>query len=369
MWHCRKKGGIWIHSSSLGEAGEALILARGLSRAGHHIVLSSTTSSGYKYLVRKAPKECDVFLQPIDHPLCTGVAARSVMPKILVIMESDFWIGQIYAAKRCGAKIIVANGRLSQKSIRMYRFFRFYAKFLWEMVDVVFARNADEARKFVIAGFPKEKVKILGDLKLVPVPSDDGIPKKPKRYPIVVAGSVRPEEEKLIINSFIELHKFFPNAVIVIAPRHQDRFEPLAQILREMSLQFVRRSRGQHIENGTQVLLLDTLGELATFYAIGDIAIIGGTFAKYGGHNPMEAVFHGVPVIHGHDIRNNKALFEMIDSSGAGMSVSAGELAIKMVELCSDKQRLDSMSRKSVEISENLHDIAAKYIENISEHL
>jgi len=369
FYRVKHRGGIWIRASSMGETAAAISLAKSIAELGYPIILTATTLSGYRRLEENAPADCDVFHQPIDHPLCMRIAMNRAQPAALAIIESDMWLGMLTAAKNAGAKVFIASGRISHASVRKSRYMPFYFRALWRNIDKIYARTDDDAQLFAAAGADKNKIQIIGDLKLAPQSAHPTDIPKPHKYPIIIAGSIRPEEEELVIGAFIALREKFPEALLVFAPRHSERFEPAAQMLAQKGMKFSRRTADGFFRDGAPVLLLDTMGELREFYEIGDIAIVGGTFSNHGGHNPMEAIYHGVPVVHGPSVANNSVLFNMIDAEGAAMSVPPERLAQKIIALLSDSERLKDMVRQCTEITQNAKNIGKVYADKLVQEL
>lgn len=210
---------------------------------------------------------------------------------------------------------------------------------------------------------------MLGDLKIVPINAPPDTPEKPERFPIIVAGSVRSGEEKIILDAFVEIRERFPDALLIAAPRHPHEVERFEKALLRGGFDFAKRSQSEKIPTDKSVYLVDTIGELIKFYAICDAVIVCGTFVDYGGHNPWEAISLGKPVIHGKFTRNNSTLFRIADDSGATLETSAEELGKKLAELFSSPEKIENMSRIAKEICLRLGKTAEIYAKKIVEIL
>ena len=373
IWANVPKNAIWIHASSMGESAEAATLARSLKKKFNApIILSSTTITGYIKLHAELSDGYFIYQQPIDFPPLMYILTKIIRPQMLVIIESDMWLGMIWAARRAGAKVIVASGRLSDRTVRRAQKWRSFFKAIFSRIDHIFARTEEDARRFVEAGAPEHKVSVGGDLKLaasIPTTASDIL--KPGRSPIIVFGSVREKEEKLVIGSISHLLEKLPNALFIVAPRHPERFEPFCRALAEAGIKFARRSQAKQIPAQVSVYVLDTVGELKNFYSIADIAVIGGTFADYGGHNPFEATVWGVPVVHGKYVANNRTLFEMLDTEGAALLAesSAEALAQKLLELASSPQYLAQLAQRAQKISRKFQNLPEQYAKMLAKLL
>jgi len=366
LWRDFPKNPIWIHASSMGETAGAIALAKELKKLDLPIVMTATTLSGFKQLKRNAPSGVSVHLQPIDFMLFLCPLFRKIHPRALIILESDMWLGMLDSARKNGAKVIVVSGKLSEKTVRYSKIFPFYFNAIWKRVDKIFTRTEKDLKSFKLAGAPAEMIEVIGDLKLSALDTGDLIKlEKPKRFPIIIWGSIRSAEESLAIETILAMREKFPDALTIIAPRHQDRFDEVARLLEQNSLKYSRRSLEEEISDNVSVFLLDTMGELAGFYSIADIAVIGGTFANYGGHNPLEPAVQGVPVIHGPDTKNNSALFTFLDENDVAFGVDSDKISDKILELCADKVYLNQVSQQAQRLTKNLDNIAQRYTEKI----
>ncbi|MCD6417871.1 hypothetical protein J7M00_03705 [bacterium] len=367
LWKCRNIGGIWIHSSSLGETASAVSLASAiLSMRKIPVILTATTLSGYERLLKNAPKDCEIFLQPLDRPLCVDLAMKRCRAKILVVLEGDLWLGMVSQAKKMGAKVIVASAVMSKRTAHRAKSLKKYFLAMWQNIDKIFAKSPGDRERFISAGFPAEKIEVFGDLKMTPPQYEEVLFKKPEGYPIIVAGSVRPAEEEIVIKTMAEIFKKYPEALFIMAPRHLERIPKITEKLNKVSLKFSYVSEGKSLENPEKILIMDVFGELKKYYSIADIAIIGGTFADYGGHNPMEAIFAHTPVVHGKYFANNKELFEIADGNGAAIMIDdENEMAAAILKIIEDKDRLENMKKKCALIEKNAKNISKKYAARI----
>lgn len=362
------KSPIWIHASSVGESAESISLAIELkNRLDIPLLLTSTTITGYRRLKSIEDENCYVRLLAADNPLIIKTAISRIRPRIMITIEADFWLNKLYYAKRFGAKTIVASGKIARPTRNIFK--KLYYKNIFANLDCIYARDEEQARNFLGWGARPEKVVVLGDLKIVPINAPPDTPEKPERFPIIVAGSVRSGEEKIILDAFVEIRERFPDALLIAAPRHPHEVERFEKALLRGGFDFAKRSQSEKIPTDKSVYLVDTIGELIKFYAICDAVIVCGTFVDYGGHNPWEAISLGKPVIHGKFTRNNSTLFRIADDSGATLETSAEELGKKLAELFSSPEKIENMSRIAKEICLRLGKTAEIYAKKIVEIL
>ncbi|HDG68690.1 MAG TPA: glycosyltransferase [candidate division Zixibacteria bacterium] len=361
IWQNAPANAVWIHASSVGETSHALTLARSIRNISDMpVIISSTTITGYKQLLKNASEGIYIYQQPIDFPPILSFLCGKIRPQKLIIIESDMWLGMIWAVKRVGAPIIIVSGRLSGRTVRFARIFRPYFSFMFSQIDKIYARSEEDRKNFIAAGAPPEKVSVAGDLKTAPAKQDFAL-ERPHRFPVVVFGSVREREEDLFIRAAAEIVREYPKVLVIFAPRHPERFDPVARKLAQSGIRFARRSESERFPENCPVYLLDTIGELRKFYSVADIAVIGGTFEDYGGHNPFEATVCGVPVVHGRYTSNNRHLFETLDSAGAAFEVSPEQLVPKVLEMASDADYLNRLKQRAKQTAEKIAASPEKY--------
>lgn len=336
-------GRVWVHGSSVGEALAALRLVESLRRAGHAVFGSASTPTG-RMMIAAAMPELPCALAPLDHPWCVETALSRVQPRLLALVETELWPCWIAAAKRRGVPVVIVSGRLSDRSFpRYHRVRRLLAPTL-RRIDAVGARTDLDAARFIELGVPAERVSITGDLKLdlpdgvVTLAAD--LVRALSEVPIFVAGSTHPGEE-LLANAALEACETAGlRAALVVAPRHLQRADQVERELRAAGRVVRRRSRlaGTPLAPG-EILLLDTLGELRAVYAAAAAAFVGGSLTGVGGHNLIEPIFAGCPVVFGPHVHNVRVHAEVAEKSGAGIRVADGaELARAIVEVLGDAE-------------------------------
>ncbi len=338
-------GRVWVHGSSVGEALAALRLVESLRSAGHAVFGSASTPTG-RMMMRSALPELPCALAPLDHPWCVDVALARVEPQLLALVETELWPSWIAGAKRRGVPVVIVSGRLSDRSFPRYlRLRRLLAPTL-RRLDAVGARTDLDAERFVALGVPCDRVSVTGDLKLevprgVATLATDLV-RALSEVPVFVAGSTHPGEEKLAHAALEACERAGLRAALVVAPRHLQRVAQVERELRAAGRVVRRRSQLDSLPLAAgEVLLLDTLGELPAVYAAAAVAFVGGTLARVGGHNLIEPIFAGCPVIFGPHVHDVRVHAELAESSGAGIRVADGEALARAVEaaLCDPDDR------------------------------
>jgi 3-deoxy-D-manno-octulosonic-acid transferase len=318
-------GRVWVHGSSVGEALAALRLVDSLRSAGRGVFASASTPTG-RQMLRSAMPELPSALAPLDHPWCVASALSRVEPELLALVETELWPSWIAAAKRRGTPVVVVSGRLSDRSFPRYQRVRRLLQPTLRRLNAVGARTDLDAERFVELGVPEDRVTVTGDLKLEPPAGvatlATDLVRALSEVPVIVAGSTHPGEEEPAHAALVECEKQGLRAALVVAPRHLQRADQIEREFRAAGRRVRRRSRldGVPLESG-EVLLLDTLGELSAVYAAAAVAFVGGTLASVGGHNLIEPIFAGCPVVFGPHVHNVRVHAELALSSGAGTRV------------------------------------------------
>ncbi len=335
------EGRVWVHGSSVGEALAALRLVDSLRAAGRAVFASASTPTG-RQMLRSAMPELPSVLAPLDHPWCVSSALSRVEPELLALVETELWPQWIAAAKRRGTPVVVVSGRLSDRSFPRYRRVRRLLRPTLRRIDAVGARTELDAERFVALGVPESRVEVTGDLKLEP---PEGVAtlaidlvRALSEVPVIVAGSTHPGEEEPAHQSLVACERAGLPAALVVAPRHLQRADQLERELSARGRRVRRRSRleGVPLASG-EVLLLDTLGELSSVYAAAAVAFVGGSLAPVGGHNLIEPIFSGCPVVFGPHVHNVRVHAELALASGAGRRVEdAAQLGEAVVEALGD---------------------------------
>ena len=336
-------GRVWVHGSSVGEALAALRLIDSLRANGRDVFASASTPSG-RQMMRAVMPELFCSIAPLDHPWCVASALSRVEPKLLALVETELWPSWIASAKRRGIPVVVVSGRLSDRSFPRYRQVRRLLGPTLRRLDAVGARSDLDAARFVELGVPEERVSVTGDLKLEPpervATLAMDLVRALSEVPVIVAGSTHPGEEEPAHEALIACERAGLPAALVVAPRHPQRAGQLQRELRAAGRRVTRRSdlQGPPLESG-EILLLDTLGELPAVYAAASAAFVGGTLAPVGGHNLIEPIFAGCPVVFGPHVHNVRVQAELAEGSGAGVRVADGdELSSAIVEALRDPE-------------------------------
>lgn len=366
---------IWVHASSVGEALAACRLVRVLENGGYAVRASTSTLAGRSIFRREQP-EMPSSLAPLDHPWCVEAAIARGRPALSVLIETELWPSWIAACARRGTPVVIASGRLSDRSFPRYRRIRPLLGPTLRRIDAVGARTDVDAERFVELGVPEHRVRVTGDLKLDPPAEQPALAIDLIRaladVPVVVGGSTYPIEEAALLDALEGAEKAGHGFVLVLAPRQIERADELARFCRERRRRVHLRSRleGRHLVPG-EILILDTLGELAAMYATASIAFVGGTLAPIGGHNLVEPVHAGCPVLFGPHFENARKVVGILEVGGAGLCVGdAAELGLAITLAFDDLEACrirGEIGRENLEAHRGSVDRTKQMIEEVLE--
>jgi 3-deoxy-D-manno-octulosonic-acid transferase len=372
-------GAIWIHAVSVGEALSSITLARRLKEAypNRHLIISTTTNTGQALARERMPFADAVIYFPVDWAFCVRRALDAVRPSVVLVLETEIWPNFLREAGRRKIPVLFVSGRISDRSFARYQsclgvfgfFLRPFLRNALSNASAFLVQSEKDADRVRALGAPADCVRVSGNLKYdlelpAPTPLSNWLAaelKRSGRSPIIVAGSVVATEEPHALIAFGTLQGEYPKALLVLAPRKPECFDDAAEFIDESHRKFIRRSRlpipgpGQSkviqlsdnssIPDDVTVLLLDSIGELASLYGLADGAFVGGSLVSSGGHNILEpAAFGKIPVF-GPSMENFAEIASRFVAEGAAIQVESPEdVGVAWIELFRDPERLKKMS-------------------------
>jgi 3-deoxy-D-manno-octulosonic-acid transferase len=334
---------VWVHAVSVGEVMAATQLIRELRAGlpGCVIAVSTTTQTGHR-LAKERLVGSPVFYLPLDFAFAVRRYLRVLRPKMLVLMESELWPRLMKECGRAGVPVAVVNARISDRSFPRYMRLRWLWRPLLREISLFLAQSAVTAERLVRIGAPVERVRVTGNLKYdIRVGAESGLTgmlreRLPVGARVVVCGSTLEGEERILLEAWPAVLATEPGAVMILAPRHPDRFGAVAGMVARSGFAMVRaseyREQAKAVAAGS-VFLLDTIGDLAGVYSLGAVAFVGGSLIAGGGHNPLEPAQFGVPVVMGPSFENFREIVELMRESDAIRIASGGELGAELVEM------------------------------------
>jgi 3-deoxy-D-manno-octulosonic-acid transferase len=373
LWQ-HASGTIWIHAVSVGEVLAITQLVAELKEQlrDYRIVVSTTTDTGQK-LARQKFGEENVFRAPLDLPWAVQSFLDALRPRMLVLAESEFWPNLLHCAHRSGVTVAVVNARISDRSLPRYRRFRrLFARVLGD-VDLLLAQSEEDARRLVAIGAPAERVHVGGNLKFEVKPQARGefharladAIQHADVGPVIVAGSTLEGEEAMVIDTFRAVRERYPRSMLLLAPRHPERFDSVAALLSSSGVPYVRRSEFMDVllipnqgMSGAPVpsslagtiVLLDSIGELASAYEFADLGFIGGSLVPKGGHNILEPAYFEVPILVGPHTENFRDIVTIFQRAEALRVVTPQKLTPVVLELFADAPERERLGRNAKDV-------------------
>lgn len=344
---------IWVHAVSVGEVQASAALVRAL-RARYPrtpLVLTTVTPTGAQRACALFGEDVHVRYVPYDLPGCVRRFFDRVRPLLAVILETEIWPNLYHQCGRRGVPLVLASARISPRSVGRYRLLvRLFRETLSHGI-VIAAQSASDAERFKSIGANPARTHVTGNIKFdFEIPEALVAQGKELRArhagsrPIWIAGSTHEGEEEIVLDAHAEVRREQGNALLVLVPRHPNRFEAVAALLRKRGTSFVTRSRRQPAHEGTEVLLVDTLGELLTFYAASDVAFVAGSLVPIGGHNLLEPAALRLPIVIGPYNFNSEDIAQLLIEVGAASVVTdRRELAAEVLRLLKDAPAREEM--------------------------
>ena len=376
--NAKPRPAIWLHSVSVGETLAAVPLIKTLQRKypEYLLIVTTTTPTGSEQVQKLFADSVYHVYAPYDLPGALRRFLTRLKPSALIIMETELWPNLIHGCRRRGIAVALVNARLSEKSARGYRRIGGLTKPMLAELDLVAAQGQADGERFIELGLARDKLLISGNIKF-DLELDQAVREKAaelKRQwravgerPVVLAASTHQGEDALVLSAFAEVLSVLPRVLLVLVPRHPERFDSVATLCRERGFNTIRRSENAEVQAETQVLVGDTMGELLAFCGAVDIAFIGGSLVPVGGHNLIEPAAWGVPVLTGPHLFNfAEVAAKLGEAGGLEVCAEAGELAKSLLSLLNDRDRYHSMARAARTVAETNRGALAKLTERLS---
>jgi 3-deoxy-D-manno-octulosonic-acid transferase len=372
---------MWVHAVSVGEVLAIAPLVGEMRAQGFRVVVSTTTHTGQR-LARDKFGEGDVFYFPLDFGVCIRPYLQALRPRLVVLAETEFWPNFLRLARASGARLAVVNARISDRSLPRYRRWRGLLRTVLEPVDLFLAQSEMDGERLREVGAADGRVEVTGNLKFdarPPVENEAvtalGLSLLATGGPIVVAGSTVEDEEEYVLQAFQMVVGEYPAAVLVLAPRHRERFEAVARLLSEKRFRWVRRSElgAETLDSekpgseglGGRVVLLDTLGELAAMYRYANLAFVGGSLVARGGHNILEPAFFGRPILIGPHTENFRDVVSCFERRRAVVRCTTKNLGITFVLLLRDAAEREALGQRAQQVLMEERGATARTVERL----
>ena len=375
---CLSEKSVWFHAVSVGEvlSLQSLILRLKERNPDLSIYFSSLTSSGLRIAKEKLEGVDRFLFVPLDFAVVVRKFLRSLRPTVLVLAESEFWPRLLKEAGSKTEGVLLINGRISARSFKRYFRFRFVFKHILGNVNHFIIQTDTEREYLTKIGISPRRLEVVGNLKTeIELPRFEDSEKTAlktkfsfsKSHKIVLAGSTHKGEDERLIDAFSQARREREDIDLILVPRHPARTDEIVRLLKGVPFEVWRRSEVQP-ESRWDILLLDTIGELAFLYALCDAAFIGGSLIPWGGQNFLEPAFYGKPIFFGPHMDNFQELANRFIESGAARVVESNE-DLKRMFLLEDEQALGVMGKKAEHLLASYQGITEKTLQRIERYL
>lgn len=378
------KNCIWIHGASVGEIVATSPLVKEIRKAmpDAKILVSAVTTGGYDMAHQIIPEADAIIYFPVDLPFVSESFVKRIMPRIFMPVETELWPNFLRAIKLRRIPVMMVNGRISDKSVKSYRYLFGILADMLGSVSRFCMQSSIDAEYIYHLGAEKRRIFITGNTKFdqtyAEVTTEDLTNYKKELglgedYPVIVAGSTHPTEEDALFKAFKDVRREFPKARLVIAPRKPGRVNEITKLAKQYDLTVGLRSELKAmtgIRTAYPVLLIDTIGELGRIYAVGDAVFVGGSLIKHGGHNVLEPAAHAKPIIVGPSMNNFKDSFALLSKVGACKQINnAKELGQLFLQIFKDDALRKKMGDASLQVIKENRGAAVRTIEYLKELL
>ena len=374
---------LWIHCVSVGETLAAQPVVKRLRHLlpDYELVFSTTTPTGQQTAIGALRDVVDYFVYcPLDLPFAVRRALGRIQPRALVLFETELWLNLLTEQRRRGGRVLILNGRISDRTARRAPRVRpIYAAML-RCVDFICAQSPTDAARFITLGISPSRIEVCGNTKFdqalgaLDRTADEWrqILSLPEGAPVLVVGSTRtPDEEQLVVDAYLRVRATLPDTCLVLAPRHLERVGEVERLLQARGLTPHRRSHlplsdGAH----AQVVIVDTFGELASLYSVADVVVVGGAFAPLGGQNLFQPLAHGKPVFFGQHTHNFRDIAQLAKAAGVGFEVQTAEqLAEGVLRLLHDPKLREQVAQQASELIQKHQGAAQRCAEVVKKWL
>jgi 3-deoxy-D-manno-octulosonic-acid transferase len=353
-----RPGCIWVHAVSVGEvlAVSQLIAELQGKYPDRQIFISTTTATGQR-LARQRFGENRVFFMPLDFGFAVRRYLNALKPQLIVIAETEFWPNLLHLAGKRQTSLAIVNARISDRSFPRYRRFRWFFGRVLSEVDLFLAQTTEDAQRLREIGAATGRMQVSGNLKFDIRPNSQPALVNGLRAamgndsPVIVCGSTAEGEEEPLLEAFKKVQQQFPAAILVLAPRHPERFEKVAAMIASEGFSLQRRSAwSQPLKISRGVFLLDSVGELAAIYQLADIAFVGGSLVPTGGHNILEPAQYGAAIVVGPHTFNFREIVNIFEQGDAIKIVTTQTIASQFLELLGEPEERARLGRLAKEL-------------------
>lgn len=352
---------VWLHVVSLGEAIAAKPLINALIEQKSSLLITCMTPTGSEFIQKTWGENVTHQYVPYDIPWCIKRFLKNYKPKTALIMETEIWPNLVYYTHAAQIPLFLINGRISPDTFDSYEKIKFLLKSIFNCYTAVLAQSVQDLERFKALGVPSEKLHLQGNIKFdIELKSHATNPVAHlktlwgEHRPVLIFASTHHNEEEKLLNEYTKLKAAVPDLVLLIAPRHQDRFKTVYELCHQYSKKIGLRSNIDSIQKDNEIIVLDSLGELTYFYALSNVAYVGGSLVPIGGHNVLEAIAYHTPVVVGPHMHNFEAICEtLLESQAIKQGQNESEVIAEVIKLLTDSTLKQNMAKLAYKVLED----------------
>ena len=370
---------IWVHAVSVGETLAAIPLIKALKERypEFSIVVTTTTPTGSNLVKKHLDTEVTHVYTPYDVPSCVNRFLRRTKTRICIIMETELWPNMLRCCSKKNIPVMLANARLSERSKQRYKLIPALTRTMLQTYTLVAAQGLLDGERLLELGLNPKRLMISGnikfDLQLEPDLSTKGLALRQQwqttQRPTLIAASTHEGEEHTVLNAFKKIRETLPDALLILVPRHPERFERAKQLCEEHDFQIAQRSLNELPSQNVDIYLGDTMGELRLLYAACDVAFVGGSLIAVGGHNPIEPAALGIPILMGPETFNCTEIVNILNKAGALQFVrDDASLADHVLALFTAQELREQMGAHARRAVEKNSGALEKHLQWIEQH-
>jgi len=369
---------LWVHAVSVGEVlGSAPLIQKLLDYyPQYQVVVTTMTPTGSERVKELFGDRVQHCYAPYDLPAATQRFFSAKRPRLLVLFETELWPNLIHLCYQQDIPVLLINARLSASSARGYGRFPALTQTLLRELSFIAAQSVADAERFITLGADAKKVQVTGSVKFDLTLTEEIktearlLRRQWSGRPCLIAASTHQGEEDSVLAAFRKIKQAYPDALLIIVPRHPQRFDRVAEEIKSCGFSLVRRSQGQVLTAENEVLLADTMGELLMLYACADVAFVGGSLVSQGGHNVLEPAAWGLPVLSGPHLFNFQTISDLLVTAGGLQLVKDSDaLAAQVIQLFSHPEQAKAMGQKAEAVVRQNRGALAKQLQLIQKFL
>ncbi|WP_241668997.1 lipid IV(A) 3-deoxy-D-manno-octulosonic acid transferase [Rhodanobacter glycinis] len=355
-------GSLWVHAVSVGEVNAAEPMIKALRRdyPNAPLVITTVTPTGTARVHQLFGDSVFHVYLPYDLPYSVGRFLKKIRPRLALIVETEIWPNLYFACRRRGIPLMIVNARLSERSLRGYKPLRALLRSALRCVSLIAAQSRTDAARYRLLGADPQQIVVIGNMKFdMPIPQGavaDGAAMREHwgpRRPVWMAASTHEGEELAVLEAHLQVLKRLPDALLLLAPRHPERFRLVEHAVRSLGFAVATRSIDRVPSPAHQVFVIDAMGQLMPFFAASDVAFVGGSLVPIGGHNVLEPAALSVPVLVGpHTFNFEEITASLIHQGGAARVAGVDRLGPEMLQLLLDVARRERMGQAAQQVFE-----------------